>query len=202
MTVHATTTAAAALPPPPDPFDVTRLALPDDSDADLGVRELLVSVPFRKPSKEQFFRVHPDPAYRCVGGLIELKDDDAESFWVDRSLWPALADEPTFTRRQVVTAVTRGGLVFVWGLRMPGPDGKIPDWVSIPQEAARVAAGQWTKLYWDQTQRRHRIRVSEHMTDAPTWPELPFPELLRLAFKDRTVTSLEHPVLKKLRGEV
>jgi hypothetical protein len=199
MELHDDTTAPVP-PQPPDPFDVARLALPDD-DADLGVREVLVTVPFRKPSKEQFFRVHTADHYRCVGGLVELKDD-GDYYWVDRSLWQALDDEPTFSRRRVVTAVTRGGLVFLWGLRMPGPDGKVQDWMAIPQEAARIAAGKWTKLTWDQGQKRHRITVSEHVTDAPTWPDIQFPELLRLAFKDRTITSLDHPVLKKLRGEI
>ncbi len=58
---HQTIDRIASTPASPDPFDVARLRLPAD-DADLGVRELLVSVPYRKPSKETFFRVHPDPA--------------------------------------------------------------------------------------------------------------------------------------------
>ena len=80
----------------PDPFDVNRLRLQPDDDAALGVRELLVTVPYKKPSKEQFVRVHRDSAFRCTGGLIELKDDDSEAYWVDPSLWPHLAEEPTF----------------------------------------------------------------------------------------------------------
>lgn len=189
-------------PAGPDPFDVSRLRLPDDEDADLGVQELMVTVPFRKPSKEVFFRVHADPAYRCVGGLIELKDDETESYWVDRSLWAQLAEEPTFGRRQLFTACTRQGLVFLWGCRLPGPDGKSPDWVTIPLEAAKAAESRWTKLYWDQSQRRHRIKVSTHLNDEPQWPTQPLPELLRLAFKDRVITSLDHPILMRLRGEV
>jgi hypothetical protein len=186
----------------PDPFDVQRLRQEPDDDAALGVRELLVSIPYRKPSKEQFVRVHPDTAFRCTGGLIELKDDDSESYWVDPVLWPHLADEPTFGRRLVVTAVTRQGAVFLWGLRLPGTDGKIPDWVSIPLEAAKAAESKWVKLFWDQAQRRHRIKLSEHLADAPTWPTQTFPELLRLAFKDKVISSLDHPILKRLRGEV
>src|SRR5262249_29485233 len=111
-------------PAAPDPFDVARLRLPEDADADFGVKELLVAVPYRKPSKESFIRVDPSPDYRAVGGLIGLKEDDTESFWVDRDLWPLLADEPTFGRRQIFTCVTRAGLVFLWGCRLPGPDGK------------------------------------------------------------------------------
>ena len=188
-------------PDAPDPFDVARLRLEPDDDAALGVRELLVSVPYRKPSKEQFIRVHRDAAYRCTGGLIELKDDDSECYWVDPSLWPYLADEPTFGKRLIVTGVTRQGSPFLWGLRLPGADGKVPVWVSIPLEAAKNAETKWTKLFWDQSQRRHRIKVSEHLADEPTWPELPFPELLRLAFKDRVISSLDHPILMRLRGE-
>ncbi len=182
-----------AIPDAPDPFDVTRLRLEPDDDAALGVRELLVNVPYRKPSKEQFIRVHPDAAYRCTGGLIELKDDDSESYWVDPSLWPYLADEPTFGKRLIVTGVTRQGSPFLWGLRLPGADGKVPVWVSIPLEAAKNAETKWTKLFWDQSQRRHRIKVSEYLADEPNWPELPFSELLRLAFKDRVISSLDHP---------
>ena len=185
----------------PDPFDVERLRLPVE-DADLGVKELLVSVPYKKPSKESFFRVHPDPTYRCVGGLIELKEDDSESFWIDRTLWPALSEEPTFGRRQLFTCVTRQGLVFLWGCRLPGPDGKKPDWVTIPLEAAASAQTRWTKIFWDNAQRRHRIKVSDPIDDEPKWPDKTLSELLRLAFKDRVIAEPDHPILQKLRGEV
>jgi hypothetical protein len=36
----------------------------------------------------------------------------------------------------------------------------------------------------------------------PKWPEQPLQELLRIAFKDRFITTLDHPVLQRLRGEV
>ena len=34
----------------------------------------------------------------------------------------------------------------------------------------------------------------------PEWPEQTFQELLRIAFKDRLVDRLDHPVIKRLRG--
>jgi hypothetical protein len=36
----------------------------------------------------------------------------------------------------------------------------------------------------------------------PQWPELPFSQILQIAFKDKYIDSLDHPVLRKLRGEV
>jgi hypothetical protein len=34
----------------------------------------------------------------------------------------------------------------------------------------------------------------------PEFPELTLNELLRIAFKDRIVDKLDHPVIRKLRG--
>jgi len=36
----------------------------------------------------------------------------------------------------------------------------------------------------------------------PEWPELSMGELLKIAFKDRYIDSYDHPVLKRLRGEI
>jgi hypothetical protein len=36
----------------------------------------------------------------------------------------------------------------------------------------------------------------------PEWPDLPFQELVRIAFRDRFITDPGHPVLRRLRGEV
>jgi hypothetical protein len=35
----------------------------------------------------------------------------------------------------------------------------------------------------------------------PDWPELPFQELVRIAHRDRMITSLDHAVVKRLRGQ-
>jgi hypothetical protein len=82
-----------------------------------------------------------------------------------------------------------------------GPDGKTPPWVEIPLEAEKAAEARWTKLYWDQSQKRHRVKVSDHIDEEPIWPTQALPELLRLAFKDRVIATPDHPVLKRLRGE-
>ena len=107
----------------------------------------------------------------------------------------------TFGKRLVVTAVTRQGAPFLWGLRLPGPEARVPDWVSVPLEAAKAAEGAWAKMFWDQSQRKHRIKVATGIADEPVWPDQPCAEQLRLAFKDRVVTSLDHSVLAQLRGE-
>jgi hypothetical protein len=43
--------------------------------------------------------------------------------------------------------------------------------------------------------------ASESLSE-PEWPTTPFATLLKVAFKDKFIDSLDHPVLRKLRGEV
>jgi hypothetical protein len=51
---------------PTDPFDPACLRL-DQCFADgAGVTRLITTVPVRKPNRQDFVRVHPDPTYRLT----------------------------------------------------------------------------------------------------------------------------------------
>ena len=36
----------------------------------------------------------------------------------------------------------------------------------------------------------------------PEWPDIPFPEILKIAFRDRIVDRADHPLVQRLRGQV
>ena len=59
----------------PDPFDPASLAISGDMAAELGVKKLLVSVPVRKPGRQEFFRVDPRSDYQMNAAVLELKDE-------------------------------------------------------------------------------------------------------------------------------
>jgi hypothetical protein len=193
----------SAKPVAPDPFDPASLRLSQETIGNLGVRETLVSIRCRKPTKEEFVRVHPKEDYRLQTYVLELKQTENELYLVAPFLWSSLAGEPTFGPRAFFTAISRHSReVFLWPCLLPKPDGKQPDWVTIPLEAARQAETIWTRVTWDESQRRHRIYRATETLSNPEWPDLSFRELLNLAFKDRKIETLDHPVLRKLRGEV
>src|SRR5262245_44455348 len=56
----------------PDPFAVDRLRLAQSDPTAIGVQEVLVSVAYKKPPRDTFFRVHPSPEYTVRVGLLEL----------------------------------------------------------------------------------------------------------------------------------
>jgi hypothetical protein len=46
----------------------------------------------------------------------------------------------------------------------------------------------------------YELLAAEKLTIKPQWPEVSFQELIRIAFKDRLIADLDHPVIKRLRG--
>lgn len=181
-------------------FDPARLRLSQDFGAAVGVKKALLTVPVRKPSKEWFVQTHPDEAYRIQTAVLELKED-RETYLVDPSLWPELSTESTFGPRAIFTAITRQGVVFLWPIRLPGPDGKLDDWNQSALDAAAMAKGQWLRVAANMHLGAYEIFQASAELPAPEWPDVPFAKLLEVAFGKRYITSLDHPILQKLRGE-
>ena len=64
----------------PDPFDPARLRLDPSASETFGVKKLLTTVPVGKPSKQEFFRTHPDEAYRLSPAAVVEMEDDREFY--------------------------------------------------------------------------------------------------------------------------
>ena len=120
-----------------NPFNPARLRLSQDFGATLGVKKAMLTVPVRKPSKEWFVRVHPDESYRLETAVLELKEERV-TYLVDPVLWPELAAESTFSPRMLFTAINRQSILFLWPVRLPGPDGKLDEWSRSALEAAEI----------------------------------------------------------------
>jgi hypothetical protein len=184
-------------PQAPDPFDLESLRLNPSFLETAGVKKLLTTVPARKPNAQDFVRVHPDPAYRDNFAMIDLKDD-REDYLVRPEVMSELAGEVVF--KTIFTAINRQGVVFLWPIRLPAPDDRKSDWPRSAREAAEMAMTRWIRLKANMSLGAYEITVAESVIAAPVWPEISFGELIRLAYRDRMITALDHPVVKRLRG--
>ena len=185
----------------PDPFDVARLTLSQDFQSAAGVKKVLNTIPVRKPPKESFVRTHPDSQYHINTAVIELKEDN-ELYLVDPSLWSALAGESTFGSRALITSINRQNVLFLWPIRLPDSNGRIDDWNRSALEASQFARDKWIRVQSNRSLGCYEIFEATGSINAPSWESVPpFSEVLRIAFKDRFIQDLEHPVLRRLRGE-
>jgi hypothetical protein len=180
-----------------DPFDLSKLRLDQSFTETAGVKKLLTTVPVRKPSPQDFVRVHAGKDYRDAFALIELKDD-REIYLVPPSIAREIPGE--FFMANIRTAINRQGNIFLWPIRMPGPDGKVLEWHRSAAEAAAVAERQWVRVKANQGNGAYDIFVAEAIIAEPAWPDVSFQELLRIGFRDRLVDDIDHAVLKRPRG--
>ena len=183
----------------PDPFDPERYRLPQDFSAGLGVKKVLTTVPVRKPGRQEFARVRPGEEWRLQTGLL-IDKVNRESYLIDPSLAPELAGEITVVC--LLTAITRQKVVFLWPINLAGIDGRTNPWHEAALAAARRAETRWIRLAANMAANCYDVFEAAAELSEPEWPEeTTFRDLLKLAFQTRIIESLDHPVLRALRGE-
>jgi len=183
----------------PDPFDPANLRLSQSFVESVGVKKVLTTVPVRKPSPQDFFRVNADPAFRDSFPIIELKDE-REEYIVTANLVPELINE--LVTKTLYTAINRQGTVFLFPVRLPSPDGKDLDWWRSSRQAAELAMKSWIRMRSNMNLGAYDIFQAEGIIPDPEWPELGFWDLIKLAFRDHLIDRIDHPVIKRLRGQL
>ena len=200
---HATAfepTHPAAPAAPPDPFDPAALHLGADYSEGLGVRKVISTVPVRKPNKSEWFQVRPGPAWRLQTALLEVEAGvDRAVYLVAKHLWPDLSGE--IAPALVLTCANRAGDLFLWRVKLPGPDGRTNTWTESALRIAQAAETTWCRMVADTTNGHYtHFEPAAELPD-PTWPaDLTFHQILKIAFRDKFIESADHAILRQLRG--
>jgi hypothetical protein len=188
----------------PDPYDPARYRKSSGLHAARGVKKLLTVIPVRKPKKGEFVRVHPGEDFRMEATMLT---DDTEGsrddlYLVTPDMEDEVVGEPTACQKLLVTAITKQGNVFVWPLSIQAEGGRKSTWISSLHDGMKAAEKRWVRVCSNMGLGAYDIFEASAQWADPEWPDLTFREILRLAFRDRTVDSENHPLLKSLRGEV
>ncbi len=143
--------------------------------------------------------MHPDPAFRAPFAFIVL-EEDRERYLVTPEIAAAIPTE--IVTEILYTAINRQGVVFLWPVRLPASDGRVNEWHRSLQEAAELAMKCWVRVTANMSLGAYEITEAPGNIPDPAWQkEYTFPDLLRIAHRDRIIDSFNHPVLKMLRGE-
>jgi len=90
----------------------------------------------------------------------------------------------------------------LWPLKIPAQDGRQNAWHASALQAAGHAKRHWIRVSANMGQGQYDVYEATGNLPEPEWPELTTQQIFRIAFKDRYITSMDHPVLRRLRGEV
>lgn len=188
------------LPDPDDPFHPHNLRISQEYLTHGVAKKLLTTVPVKKPNKQDFIRVHPSPDCRLVVALIELRDE-REIFLIHPRFYPQV-DETLRSVYTIYLAINRQKVVFLWPVKLPGPEGRRTNWHTSALDCAERAMKAWTRVAANMSLGAYEASLAETQSTEPEWPELPFFELLKIAFKGRIIDGPDHPVMQKLRGVI
>ena len=158
--------------------------------------------PIRKPRPHEWFQVHPDPAFRFEGRLFKHKEGMSEDWYL-----PVGADVLVELEGRSLVAVVifvwvnRKRDCAIWPIQLGDEEGKINSWHESMHEMFTVhAIGQWARIESGDGGYKVETAQNEELPP-PEWPQHTLAEILRVAFKGgRVVDSLDHPLIKKLRG--
>lgn len=185
----------------PDPFDPERLRLSASYADHAAVVKKIVMVPVRKPANQDFVRVHPHEDYRLSTGVLEVKED-REMYLVEPELLPEISTESAVGPQMLVTAINRQDVLFLWPVRLPGFDGRTNSWSQSAMDAMTLAKEDWIRMTANMSLGGYDVFRAASVLQDPVWPDLSFREILEIAFKDKVIDTIDHPILRRLRGEI
>jgi len=186
---------------PNDPFDLDSLRSAPLQDLDL--ERVLTTVPVRRPGRTEFFRVHPDPAYVLDTHILEHADGlDRKTYLVVPELRAELAPELRAVR--LFTCITKRATVFLWPAKLPLEDASNSGraWHQSALQAAEEAKRLWVKLVGNKELGAYEYVKARGDLGEPQWPDKTLQELIKLAFKDQLIDTLEHEVIRELNGDI
>jgi hypothetical protein len=69
-------------------------------------------------------------------------------------------------------------------------------------EAAELGRTGWVRMTANMGLQAYDVAVAPADLGEPEWPDIAFKKILEIAFRDKRIDSLDHPVLRRLRGEL
>jgi hypothetical protein len=163
-----------------------------------------------RPSKEDFIRTHPSDdefTIPCVPLLTYESDTmDRSFYWLGPDVQAMLAElgiSASIKLVRLVTAISRrASIPFIWPITLPRESGSGRAWAVSALEIAEMAKTVWVKVVGDRQLGAYKaIQPLADLPD-PDWGPLNLAQLVQLAFGDRRIDSVDHPVIRDLRGDL
>jgi hypothetical protein len=180
-------------------FDPARWKTPIDArlDPKAPIKAAAFSkLEVRKPPADHYVHVHPDPDFN---GVFPLYADSLVKRYEPYLIAPELMDTlPPQVKVNVkwvrlAVAVTDTGVLFLWHVAQTGSE-----FHESGDSCILTTMTVWRKVIPEGS--GYRMETPEASLADPVFPGWRFEEYLMRAFKERYIDSLDHEIIKRLRG--
>ncbi len=197
MQTHAPQTSQPA--PSETSTDLSSLRLPTNYGATLGVKKLLTNVPVGRPKKSQFFRTHPSNEMAFPVMVLENKES-RETYVVT----PEVGQQISELVRPVMlhAVIDRQNNVSLIPVPLPGEDGLRNPWHESLAQAVENAKAKWIRITANMHIGGYDVYEAEGDLPEPEWPDHDIDSLIKIAFRGKIISSLDHPIVQSLLGKI
>lgn len=179
-------------------LDLSKLRLSQHFSEFAGANKIITNIPTRKPHRQEYVRVNPDPEFSFKTAILEMKIDQT-LYIVDPSLWDEFQGE--ISHMELFTTINRQKVLSLWPVKLPDSQGRQNPWHKSAYDAAGMAMKKWIKIVANRSLGAYEVYQALGELSEPEWPDLTFSEILNIALGDRYINTLDHPVIRDLRGE-
>lgn len=152
------------------------------------------AVELRAPREAEWFKVRPG-VERMVSTLALRESGTGDLYLVHEPPWSAVGSALVPVCLRAWT--DRTGRMAVWSIDLPSPDAGPDSFLRIISVAAER---EWCCFQDTPEGRRVIFSLSNDGMPEPEWPKVSFVDIVLLAFRDRKIMSLDHPVLRRGGG--
>jgi hypothetical protein len=183
-----------------DPFDPMNLGISTDYAAAINVKPSAKPFELRKPNDQEFVRSSPRKDHHLVVGSIADKQDVGKIYIVASALLEPIRAEFARAVRgvELVLAQSLAGASLVWPV--PLAEDRGGKWNSTQRAACEQSKARWTNMASEKGQYEVTTVNNPREVDWDSFPS--FRDVLRQAAAERLIDSMDHPLLRKLRGEI
>ena len=168
----------------------------------IGVMTEYTVIPIRNPKPDEFFRVMPGEKYTTDVNILQMKTDN-EWYLVDEDILPEIQLESQLKVMQLYVCVTQNSTPFVCLIPQPDSEGRLNSWHESGHKSMEEAKNFWVRRQADKSNGGYLItKASNAQLPDPKWPTESLEDLIDKAFDRYYIDKLDHPVLRRLRGEV
>ncbi len=183
------------------PAILRRFALPSNySEGLVGVKKKVAVVQVAKPKRNSWWIAKPEHMLEAAI-LYDETATGKDAYLVAPELVMELGDDVVATSLHGV--ITRQGVYMIVPVRLPGTDGRLDAWNESMREAITASYEQPVRTASSRDAGSYVLHLAPPtVVEMPPWPTETWEELLAIAFRGRIIDDLDHPVLRRLRGEV
>ncbi len=172
------------------------------------VKRVVTSIPIKKPKPGvEFFRIRPESEWKFPTYILDLggSSDGEGKYLLNPALYPEVMETKKLKLVVIHTGITYGsGEIFLSEIAQPDAEGKDNEYNRTRRIAYTIAETKWVKLQTNDIIKAYDTVFAMSKLPDPEWPEEPgnMIKAIEIAFKDRFIDDINHPVLKRLRGEL